>query len=225
MTDANTGKLLLGRWVDRLLLLGILALQVVVLLRLSVLLGDGRHIATPPESVRATVGARPTDETVGGGRAIARMQPFAVGGGGPYLAGDPFGDVFGQMNAAMWSAMRDMERMSDLMRRDDGWDAMRASPAMDMRELNDAYVVVFSLPAVSVDDVQVILDGRLLSVVTPFGRDGEAAPYPRHRQLVQLPGPVGDVEQASASLTNGLLRVIVPKGQPPVDHRRSFRLY
>ena len=74
--------------------------------------------------------------------------------------------------------------------------------------------MVFSLPGLNESDIRVALEGRLLTVScesehqTPRARQHD--PFVRS---VWLPGPVGDPQEAYALMTNGVLKVMVPKGE------------
>ncbi len=120
--------------------------------------------------------------------------------------------LFYEMDAMMESAFRDMDRMTRLMGRDESWDDMLTSPAMDMREVNDRYVVSLSLPGLDPSDIQIDLDGRLLTVwsTRELGRDHSQHTH-RFRRVIQMPGPVGEEASAFAYLTNGVLKVSIPK--------------
>jgi HSP20 family molecular chaperone IbpA len=119
---------------------------------------------------------------------------------------DYVGAMFGR-------AMEQFETMERLINIDEGWTSLMASPAMDMRDLGPDYVVLFSLPDSHESDITVTLEGRLLTVFSDSRREsGNRSGYSSFRRSVWLPGPVGDEQLARATLTNGLLRILVPKG-------------
>lgn len=115
---------------------------------------------------------------------------------------------------AMWEqAMSEFEQMESFMRHlDDGWAAAAPLPAMDMREEPDRYVVLFSLPGLDGSNITVNLEGRLLTVSSKTTDQARArfSTYSFQRRVL-LPGPVEAGEQAQAVMSNGVLRVSVPK--------------
>jgi HSP20 family molecular chaperone IbpA len=119
---------------------------------------------------------------------------------------------FEAMNAMMGQAVHDMERMSALIAHRASWERVLPTPAVDMRETDDEYVVVMALPSVGPDQIEVFLKGRLLTVLGGSASPDETfPPTPLIRQRVQLPGPVGDALLAKAMWTNGVLKVCLPK--------------
>lgn len=121
--------------------------------------------------------------------------------------------MFDQMDAMFESAINDLGRMDRMASIDDGWEALTVSPAMDMKEQENKYIVVFSLPGARAHDVAVTIAGRILTVITVIRRENGAGEQPAgtFQRAVQLPGPVGDLQLAQATLTNGILRVSIPK--------------
>jgi HSP20 family molecular chaperone IbpA len=129
------------------------------------------------------------------------------------------------MDALFENTVTKFERMETFFDLDNGWDATMTSPAMDMREQQDDYVVIFSLPTPRPSDLQVLLDGRVLTILTVFNQPALIHRYGeplRFEKRVQMPGPVGDSSLAAAHLTNGLMRVSVPKGAV-TDSAYGFR--
>jgi len=106
---------------------------------------------------------------------------------------------------------------------DAGWNSLLASPTMDMREQGDHYVLDFSLPGMDASEIQVALEGRLLTVYT---RVDEHAPnrssVSRFERRILLPGPVEGAEAAQAVVTNGVLKIIIPKARPAGTERQSI---
>jgi HSP20 family protein len=94
----------------------------------------------------------------------------------------------------------------------DGW-----SPRADVEETDDAYSVEVELPGVRREDIDVELDGGLLTVsgeVEEKERTGILRRRTRRvglfRYTVTLPGEV-DADEVSARLRDGVLTVRVPK--------------
>jgi HSP20 family protein len=92
-------------------------------------------------------------------------------------------------------------------------------PPMDVRETDDAYVVEVDLPGVDIDDVEVMIEGRTLTVRGRIEEEKErnAGNYllrERRRgqfiRAVAVPGMV-DVDRAESRYENGQLIVSLPK--------------
>jgi HSP20 family molecular chaperone IbpA len=218
-----------SRWrraitVERVLLCTVVVLQVGILWRL----GGTRDLGSATEPVAPS----PTVASAGSAPAERDASPDWMVVGGPLSPPTWVGrrtawrraNLLDEMDAFVESAFRDFDAVNRLLARDRGWESAVISPAMDMREESEQYVVVFGLPGVDPDGIRVTLDGRLLSVIAatrgwgggPSGRGVESR--------VQLPGEVGDAALASAMYTNGLLRVRVPKAGPAVGVHRVLRL-
>ena len=111
-------------------------------------------------------------------------------------------------------AMGEFERMERFINFDDGWPLLAPSPTMDMRQMADAYVVDFSLPGLDPSKINVSLEGRLLTVsgvTAARTRQSSVQGGQRFEQAVLLPGAVEADGEARAVMTNGVLRVIVPR--------------
>lgn len=100
------------------------------------------------------------------------------------------------------------EAVGLLVNRD--WERLQRSPAMDVVETDDAYIVLFSLADVSLDDISVRMDRGILTVDLPFQLDQERG-YGRQVRRLQIPGVVPDLVKPSVLVTNGFLRVHLPK--------------
>ena len=189
-------------WIDRLLLALVLLLQVLILLRTGrVPVADG---------VQSAIG-EPTDVESMGAHEAMRPMSAPISPVVPPPAG-PFDAMVDRMNWMMAGAMRDWDSMSRMMSRADLWPQLDPTPTLDMREDERAYTVVLTLPGVGRDDIRVTLDNRLLTVSIPRAVPGGG----RRSQVIRLPGPVGEAGAATAVLTNGVLRVSIPKGSPPL---------
>ncbi|MEA2538393.1 MAG: hypothetical protein QOF11_2627 [Chloroflexota bacterium] len=95
------------------------------------------------------------------------------------------------------------------------------SPAMDIRETDDAFVIEVEMPGVKPEDAEVTLDGRALIVRGRYSdeketndkngryllRERQSATYLR---AITLPTEV-DPNQVSCEFENGELKVTVPK--------------
>ena len=94
------------------------------------------------------------------------------------------------------------------------------TPAIDIREVDNGYVLRADLPGVQRDDVEITMDRNVLTVrgkreVTETGDDGKVLRSERisgnfHRRLT-LPATI-DRDEISAKYENGVLEVMLPKG-------------
>jgi HSP20 family protein len=121
--------------------------------------------------------------------------------------------------------------------RDDSFDRLFASPlgqrptrtpALDVVESDSAYTVKLDMPGATKEDLQVSIDGRVVTVRAESKRedetkDGERIVY-RERALsrfarnVTLPTEV-DSAQSNARLQDGVLTLTLPKRTPPTASR------
>lgn len=136
-------------------------------------------------------------------------------------------DPFAAMDSMMSSALRDMVRLHSAMQFDDNWDSIRLSPTMDMRSDDSDYIVMMSIPGIESTNLDVSLNGRVLTVRA--SSPGRMTPY--HQQFRQfekrilLPGKIGDISHARADVTNGLLRVHVPRGDSSGHQHGRINLF
>jgi HSP20 family molecular chaperone IbpA len=190
--------------VDRILLLAILVVQLLILWRTV----SAPAARTPAESSDVPFDAGMTraepDQSIGIVRAEPRRHE-------PVLMPAP-GILFeNRMERMMADALQQFEQVERLLSADTPWSALPPSPTMEMRDQDESYVVLFSLPGADPSQIRVMLDGRLLTVASPVGRMD-----PRiFERRVWLPGPVRTDDYATAVLTNGILRVTVPKETAP----------
>ena len=122
-------------------------------------------------------------------------------------------DIHDRMNRMLLQRVStELRQMENLMDFDNGWNALTTSPTMDMRERGDSYEIDFSLPGIDASEIEVALEGRLLTIHTTYDEL-----TPRHRSISQferkvwLPGPVEGADAAHALVTNGVLKVMIPK--------------
>jgi HSP20 family molecular chaperone IbpA len=219
-----------GRAVERVALAGILVLQIAILWQLRVRESEtpepgppSRKPSTDADGTAAFRGLRQeTPEPAGRWprRGVARLD--TTPGINPGLReAVRFQD---RMNRMFEQALTDMERMGGLWDLDGGWDALMASPAMDMREHEDSYIVVVSVPGIGASDVSVTLEGRLLTVAAMIGHRNSPG-FHRYERKVRLPGPVAGGSEARAALTNGVLRIVIPKGPDESVSGKRNRLF
>jgi HSP20 family protein len=132
---------------------------------------------------------------------------------------------------AVWSPLAQMEdlydRMVQLMQAasGDGWRPFDQAwaPLADLRETDDAYVVEMDLPGVKKDDISVELSGNELVVTGDLkdGADGQSNRRIRRghiEQRVVLPSPT-EADKVTASLSDGVLTVTVPRSEDGKPHR------
>lgn len=130
-----------------------------------------------------------------------------------------------------WDAVNELEQMTERMRRTleqtfgalgfasraaerTGW-----APVADVEEQDDAYVVQVELPGVKAEDVTIELVGNELTVtgeVKEEERNGVVRKrmrrYGRFDYRIALPDQL-DAENVDAKLSDGILRVRVPKSE------------
>jgi HSP20 family protein len=128
-----------------------------------------------------------------------------------------------------WDPFAELEQLSDRMRRmldqtfgGFGPEARQAgswTPAVDLEETDDAYVVEADLPGVKREDVNVELIGNELSIAGECRRSERSGTMRRQTRRtgrfdyrVTLPDHV-DAERVDASLADGVLTVRVPKAE------------
>lgn len=116
------------------------------------------------------------------------------------------------MGAMMADAVEEVARLQSALHLNRGWEQLPASPSLDMRSTEGGYLVTFNIPDVHSEDLGVLLEGRMLTVRALCGAPGVEGGLRRYERRVLLPGPVGAAEDAQAQLTNGILRVHVPRG-------------
>jgi HSP20 family molecular chaperone IbpA len=203
------------------LLVSVLVLQVVVLVRLN------RQDARFREAVAAIRDTATRAGIADASDAIEPRDPFPVGGWAlpRPVPNRTASEVLDEMDALFDGAMREFDALSRAVGLDREWLARQAAPAMDMRDDGENYVVVFSVPGLHPRHLHVTLDGRLLTVSAESEwPDGLSGARPQVVRRVLMPGPVGDVVSARAVLTNGLLRVSVPRSRHAAVPVRAIRL-
>ena len=142
------------------------------------------------------------------------------------------GSATTRQGTAVWSPLAEMgelyARMSQLMHATWGhgwhWSGQAWAPLADLRETDDAYVVEMDLPGVKKDDITVELSGNEL-VVTGDLKDGADDQSSQRigrsghvEQRMLLPASA-DTDKVTASLSDGVLTVTVPKSEDQKPHR------
>jgi HSP20 family molecular chaperone IbpA len=130
-----------------------------------------------------------------------------------------------RMDRLFARAMSDFDVLHGLPDIDAGWGTVGISPFIDMREGRDAYVVVLTLPNIDVSRTAVFLEGRILRILAPFHLHPFAGSHVDvFEKTLQLPGPIDGDRRPLAAVTNGTLRVVVPKGSEEETSGASIRL-
>jgi HSP20 family protein len=117
-----------------------------------------------------------------------------------------------------WEPLRRMEEWLELEPVRDTREVAAVSPALEVKELGDAYVIKADLPGVDDKDLDISLDDGVLTLSGK--RDEEAHDdadsycacerwYGRFERAVSLPDAAAD--GVVAQLKNGVLTVTVPK--------------
>ena len=210
--------------VDRLLLVSVLAVQLVMLSTMRELAQDRSDNVSMADKTSAAAELGPSGVLAGqmtdiahvgvptvGSPAVVVRRPVLTFGGNPALG--RMRTMQSRMDRMREEAISDFERMSGFWDIDHRWESLLASPAIDMREEDGAYVVVCSLPGIEDENVRVTIRGRLLTIVSALPDSGSRGRRYVYERKVQLPGPVDEAGGAEAVMTNGVLRVVVPMAQ------------
>jgi HSP20 family molecular chaperone IbpA len=197
-----------NRWIERALLVAVLAMQVAVFWQLRLVMhGRGR------------------DQGSGGGGIDApELAPSEAAAADVQRPGSGSAPI-SMMDAFMADAIENMARLQSAVHFNRGWDRLQASPTLDMRDTGNGYLVTCSIPGGHTEDLGVLLEGRVLTVRAWCPSTQHPQGGQRYERRILLPGPVGSVDEAQAHLTNGLLRVHVPKGAEQESRRVIIRLF
>jgi len=112
-----------------------------------------------------------------------------------------------------------------------GGNATSFSPRMDIREVEDKYVLAVDLPGVRLDDVKIELDGDHLLIhgTRQWTSESDGDRYHRvertfgeFRRSVRLPRDV-QRDQIAAEYVDGVLSVWLPKSQPTSARKIEIR--
>ena len=125
-----------------------------------------------------------------------------------------------EMERMMAEANRAFANFDSIFGPDDAWAALPASPAMNLREMDDAYELSLALPNADPGSLDVRLDGRLLSVSSHQDtRTPHASSSQSFSSRVLLPGPVDS--DASFQITNVNDRICIRIPKPAATARAS----
>jgi HSP20 family protein len=144
---------------------------------------------------------------------------------------DPFTmmrDIHREIDGMFQEAMHDLPARSRGF--DDGWSELALTPGMSVKDTGTAYVITVALPNVDKSDIQLGMNGSILSLAVGHqeSRDTHdqnahstrlAQRISRFEQRLRLPGADSNPEAIKASFEQGILRIVVPKQtgstQPP----------
>ncbi|OQC55385.1 MAG: hypothetical protein BWX54_01974 [Verrucomicrobia bacterium ADurb.Bin018] len=128
-----------------------------------------------------------------------------------------------EMERMMAEANRAAANFDALFGLDDSlWSALPASPAMNLRELPDAYELSLALPNTDPGSVDVQLDGRLLSVTAQQNtQTAHSTSAQRFSSRVLLPGPVAANAACQVTNENDRLCIRIPKATAPQTAARQ----
>jgi HSP20 family protein len=145
---------------------------------------------------------------------------------------DPFEDLRGaqdelnQMSPALAHALGLHGQRPGAMGNTPAW-----MPALDISERKDAYLITVELPGVALDDVQITMEGNLLTIQGErhFAHDSSEQQFHRierrygsFRRSITLPAHVmTDAVQATAA--GGVLQILVPKAEEAKPKRIQVR--
>lgn len=131
-------------------------------------------------------------------------------------------------NLIRWEPMREMMTLREAMDRlfDDAFTQPISlhnghAPAIDLYQTAESVVVRAALPGLKADDVQLSLQGDILTLRGEFHQDTEVKEATYHlkeqqhgsfERSVLLPTPV-QTEKARAEFENGVLTVTIPKAE------------
>ena len=209
---APTGERKLLRW--------ILVLQVVILGWLAKNHLDGafsRRSHNQPTAVPTQPDTPPSLEPSAHPNApssfslLPRLAVFRRPAPAPRLR-HPADRMRAEMERMMAEANQAFSGFDSFFDRDDVWANLPASPAMNLRELDDAYELSLALPDADPDSFDVRLDGRLLSISSHQDtRTPHTSSSQRFSSRLLLPGPVEPDALLQVTNAAGRVRIRIPK--------------
>ena len=145
------------------------------------------------------------------------------------------------MNLTRWDPFRELEEMSTRLNRlvdqptararaGDGFTMSDWTPALDVEETDEEYLIKADLPAVNKDDVHVGIENGTLAVSGERQQEKEEKgkrfhrverAYGRFERRLTLPADV-DPTKVAAEFKNGVLQVHLPKS--PAARPRSVEV-
>lgn len=216
-------------WLDRALLVTVVGMQAAILYRgpagpeaaaITDVVLDSDATASSVQSGRISARLRMSPGYVAEQqiKGPAEMRDSVLGAirvaAAEGVQGRTRADVFHQMDRLFERALSDLETMTKSVDFHRGWDRLLPSPALDMTENAQNYIVLASIPGLSTNDVRLTLDGRILTLHTLLRTPWVPEPS-RCRTRVELPGPVARASDIRAVFTNGYLKIVIPKAFMP----------
>jgi HSP20 family molecular chaperone IbpA len=197
------------------LLRWILVLQIVILAWLAKNHFDGafnRRFHNPP-AVATLTDTPPSLEPSAPNAPSSIFSPFAVFQQvPPQRFAHPADRMREEMERMMAQANRAFADSDSPFGSDAAWAALPASPAMNMREMGDAYELTLALPNTDPGSLDVKLDGRLLSVSSRQGtRTANSASSQSFSTRLLLPGPVDPNTPVQITNENNRICIRIPK--------------
>ena len=117
-----------------------------------------------------------------------------------------------EMERMMAEANQAFANFDSVFGPDDAWAALPSSPAMNLREMDDAYELALAIPDADPGSLDVRLDGRLLSVSSHQDtRTPHATSSQRFSSRVLLPGPVDADATFQITNVNDRVCIRIPK--------------
>lgn len=167
----------------------------------------------PAEIARPSQSAQPLREPVEMMRELQRWDPFR-----DVFTRDPFREMRDMMRN-LWSAFPEG--------RERAW-----SPAFEVRETEDAYIVAGDVPGLAAEDLDVTVAGDRLEISGTRERKEEksAGEYRAHERAYgsfartfTIPGDV-DVDTISSRLEHGVLELVLPKKPGAKQEKRKIEI-
>jgi HSP20 family protein len=142
-------------------------------------------------------------------------------------------DLFDDLRAAQDELLMRLTagRNGRPVQRDRTSAAMAWTPAIDICERKDAYLITAEIPGVGAEDIEVSFDDGLLTIQGERHRAKEASAEQVHRserrqgrfrRSITLPGNV-EADKIAASAQDGVLQILVPKPKENRGRRIQVR--
>ena len=139
---------------------------------------------------------------------------------------DPFNDML-TLREAMGQLFEDSFVAPGKFQRDQGF-----TPALDLSETADGYLVEVAVPGIKPEDLQITLENNVLTIKGESRQEAEDKKrnyhrverrYGSFRRTIALPSTVKS-DSIQASLDNGLLRLDIPKAEEVKPRRISVNI-
>ncbi|HVK60108.1 MAG TPA: Hsp20/alpha crystallin family protein [Bdellovibrionales bacterium] len=86
-------------------------------------------------------------------------------------------------------------------------------PVSQIKETDDSYILRAELPGVPKEDIQIDVNGNLMSIRAEHSEEGESrSEYRSFQQSFTIPSTV-DADRIEANVDNGVLEVLLPKAE------------